>query len=153
MAELVAANRERLQAMPDSDALRNARFSCWERNERIVALASDRESTAAGFVDLLGLADAVDREITDLQASRNPYVSPGDVWRAVACGNGSVPSRVFVPSALPDAERSLPLLVTLHGAGGDENMFFEAYGGGRALPCYSLTPTSRATTARAATDH
>ncbi len=42
---------------------------------------------------------------------------------------GEVPMRVYAPPAVI-GERPAPLLVVLHGAGGDENLFFEAYGVG-----------------------
>jgi predicted esterase len=46
----------------------------------------------------------------------------------------SIPVRVYAPKSIADHQTSgkrMPLVIALHGAGGDENMFFEAYGAGR----------------------
>lgn len=53
----------------------------------------------------------------------------GDHWRVVRSGRRSVPLRVHAP-ARAAGEDKLPLVVALHGAGGDENHWFEAYGAG-----------------------
>lgn len=42
---------------------------------------------------------------------------------------GTVPYRLHVPRTLPPGPR--PLVIALHGTGGDENMFLEGYGAGR----------------------
>lgn len=39
-----------------------------------------------------------------------------------------LPARIFIPASAKT--RKVPLVVALHGAGGTENMFFEAYGAG-----------------------
>jgi len=39
-----------------------------------------------------------------------------------------LPARIFIPACAKSAK--VPLVVALHGAGGTENMFFEAYGAG-----------------------
>lgn len=41
-----------------------------------------------------------------------------------------LPARLFIPAGA--AEKKVPLVVALHGAGATENMFFEAYGAGKA---------------------
>ncbi len=41
-------------------------------------------------------------------------------------------ARLFVPSGL-DPKRVVPLVIALHGAGGSEHMFFEAYGNGKLV--------------------
>lgn len=45
-------------------------------------------------------------------------------------GQDSVPYLL----AVPEGRTSAPLLIALHGAGGDERMFFTAYGAGRLYP-------------------
>lgn len=55
----------------------------------------------------------------------------GDHHRVTA---GRKPYRVWVPPAAPDRPPGpLPLVIALHGMGGTEDMFFEAYGAGEAL--------------------
>lgn len=56
---------------------------------------------------------------------------PGDHWWAIPSERGVVRSRVFVPE---QAERGVrPLVIALHGAGGNEHMFFESLGVGKAV--------------------
>ncbi|MBM3990908.1 MAG: hypothetical protein FJ298_07855 [Planctomycetes bacterium] len=56
----------------------------------------------------------------------------GEAWMSVPNGKHGARVRVFVPEGLA-AERKVPLVVALHGAGGSENMFFDAYGDGRIV--------------------
>jgi predicted esterase len=53
----------------------------------------------------------------------------GALRRVASSPAGTVPYRLHVPRTLPAGPR--PLLVALHGTGGDENMFLEGYGAGR----------------------
>lgn len=53
----------------------------------------------------------------------------GDTHRTFELGDVSLAARVFVPQ-VGDSPKPLPLVIALHGAGGDEHMFFEAYGQG-----------------------
>ncbi|MDB5311356.1 MAG: alpha/beta hydrolase [Gemmataceae bacterium] len=65
-----------------------------------------------------------------------PFFTPekaGQFWMSVPLGGKkTAPVRVFVPRGL-DAKKPVPVVVGLHGAGGSENVFFEAYGAGRAV--------------------
>ncbi len=57
----------------------------------------------------------------------------GQFWMSVPLGGRkTAPTRVFVPKGL-DPKKPVPVVVGLHGAGGSENVFFEAYGAGRAI--------------------
>ncbi len=53
----------------------------------------------------------------------------GESWMTVPSGKNGARVRLFVPEGLSE-ERKVPLVVALHGAGGSENMFFDAYGDG-----------------------
>ncbi len=77
-------------------------------------------------------AAAVRREVAELRAGRHPYAGrSGDWWRVLAVSDTRrVPMRVIAPPSAVDAPRPAPLIVALHGAGGDENMFVDAYGAG-----------------------
>lgn len=56
---------------------------------------------------------------------------PGDSRRSFSGANGvAIPMRVVVSPALAKSKRPLGVLLALHGAGGDENMFVDAYGQG-----------------------
>jgi predicted esterase len=67
-----------------------------------------------------------------LDAGRNPFAARrGDFRRAYLSkvDNTLQPFRVFVPSGY-DGSKPYPLVIALHGMGGDENSYFEAYGKG-----------------------
>lgn len=53
----------------------------------------------------------------------------GDVWGVLDTPAGEVPFRLYVPRNLSKDEPA-PLVMVLHGAGGDEHMFFEGCGNG-----------------------
>jgi predicted esterase len=62
----------------------------------------------------------------------NPFYGPdrtGQFWLSVPVGTEPALVRVFVPEQAK-AGKPVPLVVALHGAGGSENLFFEAYGNG-----------------------
>lgn len=68
-------------------------------------------------------------------ADGNPYYTaakPGEFWLRVPTGNTSTAVRLFVPDKLT-ADKSVPLVVALHGAGGSENLFFDGYGHGEVV--------------------
>ncbi|MFN0011580.1 MAG: hypothetical protein ACKVS8_08040 [Phycisphaerales bacterium] len=80
------------------------------------------------------IAREVAAEIDTLAAGTNPYQRRlGDWWRSIHVSDGlDLPTRIFAPDAASFARRPpLPLVIALHGAGGDENMFMEAYGRGK----------------------
>lgn len=84
------------------------------------------------FVQPRAHAAAVRREVEALRSGRDPYAGrSGDWWREfVADGGKRVPLRLVAPPSAVDNKRRAPLIVALHGAGGDENMFVDAYGEG-----------------------
>lgn len=86
--------------------------------------------SAEFLADLHRLHHEVTAEVAALHQGRDPYIRrTGDLWRPVATRTMLWPMRVYAPAGL-DAEEPLPLVIGLHGAGGDENMFHTAYGGG-----------------------
>jgi predicted peptidase len=54
---------------------------------------------------------------------------PGQFWLDIPSNHGSTPTRVFIPEQAKNG-KPLPVVVALHGAGGSENLFFDAYGYG-----------------------
>lgn len=114
---------------PGSPEIEKALSRCRARNQ----LLTDKPSvvnSAQFMADMHQLSGAVGAEIAALAAGENPYHRrPGDTWRVFTHGKREIPLRVHAPKASA-GEAPLPLLVVLHGMGGDENMFFEAYGAG-----------------------
>ena len=90
------------------------------------------ERSAEFLTDPALLARAVAAEVLTLERGRNPFAREvGDRWRSYRGYNGmSVPMRVIAPRAA--RTRTVGVLIALHGAGGDENMFANGYGHGIA---------------------
>ena len=78
------------------------------------------------------LANDVTREVSMLQKGKNPYAGRvGDIWRTYRGANSAlIPFRLVASSTVARAKQPVPVLIVLHGAGGDENMFIDAYGAG-----------------------
>lgn len=133
------SNRARLEALAvDGPPLEQAKAACIARNDLLRDVPS-ASSSAQFLADLPRLARDVATEIEALARGDDPYRRrAGDVWRTVQSGERSIAVRVFAPEeARKDAP--LPLVVALHGAGGDENMFLEGYGAG----CIAKLATER----------
>lgn len=75
-------------------------------------------------------------ENAEAMATGRPFFGPerhGQFWLSIPTGaDNAVPCRLYVPRGLR-AEEPVPLVVALHGAGVDENMFFESYGAGQIV--------------------
>lgn len=86
------------------------------------------ESSSSILLDPAGLAGEVEQESRAIADGRDPYKGrTGDWWAVFEAGGEAVPARIFVPEG---TEAPVPLVIVLHGAGGDENLFMEGYGGG-----------------------
>ncbi len=68
-------------------------------------------------------------DTVQLPASANAYL-PGQYWFELDGKKSTTVVRVSVPV---QAEGKLPVLFAFHGAGGSENMFFDAYGAGEIV--------------------
>jgi predicted esterase len=94
----------------------------------------DRGVINAGTFNLAAELSAAESLATAANLKRQaPSVKPGHQERhyVLQPANEIMPYRVFVPSAY-DGKKSLPLIVALHGAGGNEDGFMDSYG--RELP-------------------
>jgi dienelactone hydrolase len=105
--------------------------ACRARNDLVRAERSETSSVRF-LADPVELAHAVTAEVFWLEAfGGSPYRElPGDYWRTVPADGTEIPMRVYAPAAARE-RAPLPLLIALHGAGGDETMFFLGYGAGR----------------------
>ena len=91
--------------------------------------APSAENAAEWLAELASLAAAVDEEIRALEQGTDPFIGrSGDWWCRLPLSGVDTPVRVFVPEQLP--EGPAPLVIALHGMGGDENMFMDGYGAG-----------------------
>jgi len=97
----------------------------------LLDLADSQTESIALLTDYARLIVDLENECAEIEAGRNPYAGrAGDIWiGAPLVEDVYFPARIYVPqSALQKA--SMPLVIALHGAGGDENLFMEAYGAG-----------------------
>ncbi|MDX2198957.1 MAG: alpha/beta fold hydrolase [Phycisphaerae bacterium] len=131
-AQARAAWRERLKSCGDNAAPTTARFVCDARID-LFQEQPDPNRTAESRADLALLERELESEVTQICAGENPYRRRvGDYWRPLGISENRAPIRIAAPpSAAGDTPH--PLIVAFHGAGGDEQMFFEAYGDGALL--------------------
>ncbi len=104
----------------------------------------DRGKSADGLAQPIELAAALAEELDLVEAGKRPYARPGDRWRVVRVLGTEFPIRQYIPEGAGieggaiddgaiDGGGPFPLVLAFHGAGGDENLFFDGYGGGRLL--------------------
>jgi len=122
--------KARLEVIDSTGPLAQAVFSTRARLDLLVD-EPNVERSAEFLSNPSQLARDLTREITALEKGRDPYIGvAGDTWRAFRSGSGAmVPMRV-VASPAANLRRPVGVLIALHGAGGDENMFVDAYGQG-----------------------
>ena len=125
----------RLAKVDSTGPLMQAVVSARARAALLVDVPSVDRS-AEFLVDPARLAVDVEREVRALEKGKNPYARyAGDLWRSFRGANASViPYRIVASSSVATSRKPVPLMIVLHGAGGDENMFIDAYGAG-------ITPT------------
>jgi predicted esterase len=86
----------------------------------------------AGSIDIRAALTEAEKNLAMIQKGESPLRSRrGDIrWAYRSKVDDTLqPFRFFIPSAY-DASRRWPLVVALHGMGGDENSFFNAYDNG-----------------------
>ena len=87
--------------------------------------------SAQFLADRPKLAQELGHELEQLARGEDPYRRRvGELWRVVALEKGELALHLYAPPAAAKDE-PLPLVIALHGMGGDENMFFEGYGAGK----------------------
>ncbi|HJQ24479.1 MAG TPA: alpha/beta fold hydrolase [Blastocatellia bacterium] len=120
-----------------------ADFTAKQRTALLAALPSVRyrlslyDLASAGEIgferlDFQGELKEAAAMLDALAAGRDPFAGrKGDFRKAYLskADNSLQPYRVFVPSSY-DGTRSFPLVIALHGMGGDENSYFEHYANG-----------------------
>jgi predicted esterase len=128
--ELRLAAQLRLNRLaPQDEPLQLALAAAKARAALLVNQLSTTDS-AQFFCDRPRLAKDLIREIELLEKGEDPYRRRlGDWWRSLPLEKGALPMRVYAPFAATQ-DKPVPLVIVLHGAGGDENMFFDAYGAG-----------------------
>jgi predicted esterase len=128
LSEEARTLRERLAKLPrrDSPAVATAQYALqfYERTDR--GEEGVRRFGRYPFHEQFRAATAI---LDALDAGRDPFAaSHGDFRRAYRSPvDGTLqPYRIFIPNGY-DAAQPVPLVVALHGAGGDENDFFDDF--------------------------
>ena len=91
--------------------------------------AGELNPARVNFREEFGAANAI---LTALDAGKDPFAGKhGDGRRAYrsAVDNTLQPYRLFIPESY-DGSKPAPLLIALHGMGGDENSMFDSYANG-----------------------
>ncbi len=120
----------RLAVVDSAGPLAQALLSTRERAKLLVDVPSP-ERSAEFLNDPAKLSRDLAREVSVLERGRDPYIGlVGDFWRVYrGANNALVPMRIVAPPSA-NVRKPVGVLLVLHGAGGDENMFVDAYGGG-----------------------
>jgi predicted esterase len=120
----------RLAVVDSTGPLAQALLSTRERAKLLVDVPSPDRS-AEFLNDPAKLSRDLAREVSVLERGRDPYIGlVGDFWRVYrGANNALVPMRIVAPPSA-NVRKPVGVLLVLHGAGGDENMFVDAYGSG-----------------------
>jgi predicted esterase len=118
----VDALRARIQKTKDADPSAAYRVTMYD-------LASTGEINLSARADMMAEIAEANAILDDVDAKKDPWASRhGDLHKAYLSkvDNTLQPYRVFVPANY-DGSKNDPLVIALHGMGGDENSIFEAY--------------------------
>lgn len=126
----IDSNVERLAKDDDSVAASTQRHL---RGLLRAAAAGKTAETDLPYSRLLEDARGLDAQERDPITGRMLAIAPpGESWLCIATARRRIPLRLFVPPRRTH-DQKVPLVVALHGAGGSENMFFDAYGAGKIV--------------------
>jgi predicted esterase len=148
----------RLARLDSAGPLAQAIVSARARAELLVDTPS-RDRSIEFLTDPAALARELVREVSVLERGRDPYVGQaGDAWRMFRGHRGIlIPMRLIAPAAAATSSAPVPVIIALHGAGGDENMFADSYGAGllpqMALAANAIVVTPATTSFSTAPEH
>jgi pimeloyl-ACP methyl ester carboxylesterase len=102
-------------------------------NAREVLQSALKGDSPETFYPLLRLLQLAEQIAASWEAGQSGWrAAPGDYWMATLHRERKVAFRLFIPKQF-QPNRPIPLVVALHGAGGNEHLFFEGYGLGIVL--------------------
>ena len=117
---------EQLDPVGDSQSKQMFR----SRAARLVDRVSSMDVTGH-MLDRNKLRQELAMELQSLIKGEDPYVNRvGDLWYELRPDSGRLPVRLHVPEQVIDRSEPAPLLIALHGAGGNEHFFIEGCGNG-----------------------
>ncbi|MDX2114635.1 MAG: alpha/beta fold hydrolase [Planctomycetota bacterium] len=103
-----------------------------KKRASLLTSTPSEDRSAQFLADPMLLAGEVRHEYQTMDDARSPFrYKGGEYWRVLDIGsNRGVPMVVYAPGSVVMKRRPAPLVVCLHGAGGDESMFMRGYGAG-----------------------
>lgn len=119
----------RISALAAKEAIDPAEAASLRARTALLSEEIDRTKLTALIADLPRISKETDAALTRAEQGTRPFAVRGDVWRMYRVLGTELPVRQFVP----EGEGPFPLVIAFHGAGADENMFFDGYGGGALL--------------------
>ncbi|MBX3407688.1 MAG: alpha/beta fold hydrolase [Phycisphaeraceae bacterium] len=104
----------------------------WTERHSLWSRVGVEGSIESHLFDERALGDILCEEYDDITRGQCPYTHHrGDLWRPFFIDDQPAPMRLFCPENREPPAAGWPLVIALHGAGGNEHMFFAAYGVGR----------------------
>jgi predicted esterase len=119
----------RISALVAKGAIEPVEASSLRARAALLTEQIDRSKTAALIADLPRISNELNAAISRAEQGKRPFDARGDTWRMYRVLGTELPVRQYVP----EGEGPFPLVIAFHGAGADENMFFDGYGGGALL--------------------
>ncbi|OYT69030.1 MAG: hypothetical protein CFK48_09590 [Armatimonadetes bacterium CP1_7O] len=102
-------------------------------NARDVLQNAQKGESPETFYPLLRLLQFAERIAAGWEAGKSAWQpTPGDYWMATLSRERKVAFRLFIPKQFKP-NQPIPVVIALHGAGGNEHLFFEGYGLGIVL--------------------
>ncbi len=92
--------------------------------------SKNKQETDYPLYQWMTLAEKFIADPSNAPAEIRNLASNSDVWLTLSESGKNLPIRVRAPQS---QNGKMPVLIAFHGAGGSENLFFEAYGAGRTI--------------------
>lgn len=107
-------------------------LTIWNARRDLLASTSVMGSVESLVLGSATLYQELTAEAKTISKGENPYSGRrGDIWRPYFISDQPAPMRLFCPEHREPPAAGWPLVVALHGAGGNEHMFMAGYGVGR----------------------
>ncbi len=127
--ERLSTLKEALEAHPDADPTERATVQM-THDVISACLTGSQPETTYPLLKQLQFAEGF---VAGWKRNQRGWqAKPGDYWMATTYNNQTHYFRLYLPKNFR-ANRPISLVVALHGAGGNEHLFFEGYGLGQVL--------------------
>ncbi len=107
-------------------------LAIWNARRELLIKAEEPGSLESLVQEPDNLFRSLTAEARSIVRNENPYTNRrGDLWRPYFIADQPAPMRLFCPEHREPPAEGWPLVIALHGAGGNEHMFMSGYGAGR----------------------